>query len=306
MTLSRRTLLRIGAVSGAAAFAGCTNAFKGGRPAASFDDWLYEPGTVADTDHYLALRYAPSVIAECASSLDDTVYDVLQAFGSGSHDLVGVGFAQTDAQLVFGKNSVLTADFEASDVEATLKDDDFVAEGTYKEFEVFLGPNENTAVGIGDADIIVARSSGIFGGGIRAERIFQAIVDAHAGDAERYVDDNTDFGTLVDELGDGTLQSARTHEETDSTDTDEGRFAGEVARGITSALVDEGIETTFMLVFNEASDTDTGDIEDWVEANDSDGAFANFESVEVSTSGRTALVTGSEPTRAYDFYLESF
>jgi hypothetical protein len=306
MTLSRRTLLRAGAVSGAAALAGCTTLLGGGRRAASFDDWLYEPGTVADTDHYLALRYTPSVIAERASSFDDTVYDVLQAFGSDSRDLVGVGFAQTDAELVFGKNSVLTADFEASDVEATLKDDDFVAEGTYKEFDVFLGPNENTAVGIGGAAIVVARSSGIFGGGVRAERIFQAIIDAQAGDTERYVDDSDDFATLIEELGDGNLQSARTHEETDSTDTDEGRFTGEVARGITSSLVDEGIETTFVLVFNEASDIDSGDIEDWIAANDSDGTFANFESVEVSTSGRTALVTGTEPTRAYDFYLESF
>jgi hypothetical protein len=307
MSLSRRTLLRTTAVAGTAALAGCSGVLSRGRgPAAAFGDWLYEPGTVADTDHYLALRYTPGAIAERASSFDGTVYDVLKAFGSRSRDIVGFGFAQTDAQLVFGKNSVLTADFESSDVEATLRDDDFAADGTYGEFDVFLGPNEDVAVGIGDSNVVVARDSGIFGGGVEAERILRAIVDTEAGDAQRYVDDDTDFGTLVDELGDGAVQSARSHEETDSTDTDDGEFAGEVARGIGSSFVEDGIETTFALVFDEASDVDTNDIDDWVSANDGDGTFANFESVDVSTSGRTALVTGTEPTRAYDFYLESF
>jgi hypothetical protein len=86
---------------------------------------------------------------------------------------------------------------------------------------------------------------------------------------------------------------------------DEGTFAGEVARGVSSSFVDDGIETTFALVFAESGDVDTGDLEDWVEAA-GDGTFANFESVDVSTSERTALLTGTEPTREYDFYLEGF
>lgn len=302
--LSRRTFLRVSAVSGAAAVAGCSNVLRGGSAPASFEEWLYEPGTVGDRDHYLAVRYTPAVIADRASSFDDAVYAKLRAFGRGSRGVVGLGFAQTDAQLVFGKNSVLVADLEPSNIEARLKDDNFIASGSYKEFDVFLGPNENTAVGISGSTLVVTRDSGIFGGGVAAERILQAILDAHEGDARRYVDASADFGTLVDELGDGTVQSARTHEETDSTDTEAGRFAGEVARGITSAFVEDDIETTFVLVFDETRVVDTGDLGAWIDANDSDGIFADFESVDVSTSGRTALVTGTEPSRAYDLYVE--
>lgn len=302
--LSRRTLLRVGAVSLAPALAGCSNVLRGGSPSASFEEWLYEPGTVGDIDHYLAVRYTPAVIADRASSFDDAVYAKLEAFGSGSRGVVGLGFAQTDAQLIFGNNSVIVADFEPSTIEARLKDDNFIASGTYKEFDVFLGPNENTAVGISGSTLVVTRNSGFFGGGVAAERLLQAILDAHEGDARRYVDASADFGTLVDELGDGNVQSARTHEKTDETNTDTGRFAGEVARGLTSTFVEDGIETTFALVFDETRAVDTGDIEAWIDANDSDGTFADFESVDVSTSDRTALVTGTEPSRAYDLYVE--
>lgn len=62
--LSRRTLIRAGAGSCVTALAGCSTLLQGASPAASFDDWLYEPGAVGDTDHYPALRYTPGVIAD--------------------------------------------------------------------------------------------------------------------------------------------------------------------------------------------------------------------------------------------------
>jgi hypothetical protein len=152
-----------------------------------------------------------------------------------------------------------------------------------------------------DGTAVLARSTGLFGSADNARLILRAVLDVRNGDAESYVRDSDDFGTLVDELGGGALQSARTHTETDATDTDEGAFADEAARGVTSSFVDAGIETTFALVFTESGDVDAGDLEDWVETA-GDSTFANFESVDVSTSGRTALLTGTEPTREYDFY----
>ena len=305
MVLTRRRLLRVGAATGVAALAGCGNPLGGGGREAGFGEWLYEPGTVTDTDHYLALRYEPSVVAEHASALDGDVYDLLRAAGSGTRDLLGLGFAGTDAQLGFGNNGVLTGDFDADDVTATLTDADFVNDGTAGDFDTYVGPDEDAAVALTDGTAVVARSTGLFGSADNARLILRALLDVQTGAIESYVEDSADFGTLVDELGDGAIQSARTHPETDATDTDEGAFAGEVARGVTSSFVDDGIETTFALVFNESADIDTGDVEDWVEAA-GDGTFANFESVDVSTSERTALVTGTEPTREYDFYLEGF
>jgi hypothetical protein len=113
MVLARRTFLRLGAATGAAAVAGCSNPLGAGGPGAGFGDWLYEPGTVADTDHYLALRYDPAAVAERASSFDSGVYDALRVVGSATRDRPGLGFAGTDAQLAFGNNGVLTGDFEA-------------------------------------------------------------------------------------------------------------------------------------------------------------------------------------------------
>lgn len=304
MELTRRRLLASGAAATGAALAGCSGGLGGGAGAgATFGDWLYEPGTVADTDHYLALRYTPAALADRSGDFDDGVYDLLRAFGRDARDLVGFGFGGTDAQLVFGPNSVLVADFETEAVTSTLQGNDFVSTGEYGEFAQYVGPDEDTAVGVGSDAVVVARSTGIFGGGVEAARILQAIVDVQAGDAESYAADSADFEALVDELGPGALASARTHPETDRTDTDEGAFAGEVARGVRSTLTEDGVETTFGLVFTEAGDADTGDIEDWTATSDT---FDTFDSVEVSTSGRTALVTGTEPTAEYDFYLESF
>jgi hypothetical protein len=300
MTRTRRSLLQVAAASGAAALAGCSSVIPGSEPAASTSGWLYEPGTVADVDHYLALRYRPATLAERAANFDDQVYDAIQAIGSASRDLVGFDFDETDAQLSFGQNSVIETEFEASDVVAVLESDDFTEGDAYGDFDVYVGPDEGAAVGIGASTVVVARSTGIFGSADNAESVLEAVLDVNAGDAESYSEDSEDFQTLADVVADGDIQSVRTHEETTETDTDEGVFAGEVARGIDSTLVEDGIETTFVRVFNEASDIDDGDVQDWVDASDT---FADFESVDVSTDGRIVEVTGTEPTGAYGFYV---
>jgi len=303
MTLSRRELIRASAVAGATAVAGCSSILGGGGSADAGRNWLYEPGTVADVDHYLALRYAPATVAERGANFDDDVYDAMRAFGSSARDLVGFEFASTDAQLAFGKNAVLETDFEADDVAARLEGEDFGSEGSYGEFDVYVGPDEDAAVGVGSDAVVVARSTGIFGSADNAESILEAILDVNAGDAQSYVEDSADFEALVDATGDGDVQSVRTHPETDATDTDEGEFAGEVARGIDSTVVDDAsIETTFVRVFNEASDIDEGDVEDWVDASE---LFDDFEDVDVSTDGRVVEVTGTEAIGSYGFYVGS-
>lgn len=292
--------MKVAAASGAAALAGCSSILPGSEPAASTSGWLYEPGTVADVEHYLALRYRPAALAERGANFDDDVYDAMQAIGASARDLVGFDFEETDAQLLFGQNSVIETEFEASDVVAVLESDDFTEADAYGDFDVYVGPDEDAAVGIGGSTVVVARSTGIFGSADNAEAILEAILDVNAGDAESYGEDSEDFQTLADAVADGDVQSVRTHEETTETDTEDGVFAGEVARGVDSRLVDDGIETTFVRVFNEASDIDGGDVEDWVDANDT---FADFESVDVSTDGRVVEVTGTEQTGAYEFYV---
>lgn len=302
MTRTRRSLLKASAAAGAAALAGCSSILGGGSAGASGSQWLYQPGTVGDVDHYLALRYQPAAIAERAANFDDDVYDAMRSFGSSARDLVGFEFGTTDAQLAFGKNAVLAADFEADDVTSTLEAEEFSDEDAYKEYDVYVGPDEDAAVGIGSSEVVVARSTGIFGSADNAEAVLEGILDVNAGDAESYAADSADFDALTDAFDDGAVQSMRTHEETESTDTDDGDFAGEVARGIDSTLVDDGIETTFVRVFNEAADIDDGDLEDWVATDD---VFDEFQDVEIATNGRVVEVTGTEATGAYDFYVGS-
>ena len=301
MTRTRRSLLKVAAASGAVALAGCSS-ILGGSEGASETQWLYQPGTVGDVDHYLSLRYKPSAIAERAANFDDDVYDAMRSFGSSARDLVGFEFGTTDAQLAFGKNAVLAADFETDDVASTLEAAEFSDEDAYKNFDVYVGPDEDAAVGIGSSEVVVARSTGIFGSADNAEAVLEGILDVNAGDAESYAADSEDFEALTDAFGDSAIQSMRTYDEVESTDTDDGDFAGEVARGIDSVLVDDGIETTFLRVFNEASDIDDGDVEDWVDADDT---FDEFQDVEISTNGRVVDVTGTEATGAYDFYVGS-
>jgi len=53
-------------------------------------------------------------------------------------------------------------------------------------------------------------------------------------------------------------------------------------------------------VFNEESDVDEGDVQDWVDESDT---FGDFESVDVSIDGRVVEATGTEQTGAYGFYV---
>jgi hypothetical protein len=160
MTRTRRSLLKVAAASSAAALAGCSSVVPGsGSTAASTSGWLYEPGTVADVDHYLALRYRPAALAERGANFDDAVYDAMQALGGSARDLVGFDFEDTDAQLLFGQNSVIETEFEASNVAAVLESDDFTEEDAYGDFDVYVGPDEDAAVGLGESAVVVARSA---------------------------------------------------------------------------------------------------------------------------------------------------
>lgn len=305
MSPTRRTILRSAAIVSAVSLAGCTGVLGESDAAATFDGWLYEPGTVGDADHYLAVRYQPATIAERANSFDADVYDVLQAFGSDARETVGVAFGETTEQLVYGQNAVIAGEFDPEDVASRISADEFVAEGEYSGFETYVGVDEDVAVGIGSDVLVVTYSTGIFGMADDAEVILQSTIDVHGDDRRSYRDASGAFDALLDAVDESALQSVRTHDETDATDADAGEFAGEVARGIDSQLVEDGIETTFALVFTDEAAVDETALQRWVDENRTDGTFEDFSSVDVSADGRVGLVTGVEPTSQYDFYVES-
>lgn len=305
MSPTRRTILRTAPTVSAVALAGCAAVFGDRSATATFDGWLYEPGTVGDNDHYLAVRYRPASLAERANSFDDDVYAVLREFGSAARETVGVAFGETDEQLVYGQNAVIAAEFEPDSVASRLKRDDFVAEGEYEGYETYVGVDDDVAVGIGADVLVVTYSSGIFGMADDAESILQTTVDVQTDDERSYGEAEDDFDALLSAVEDGEIQSVRTHDETQSTDAPDGEFAGAVARGVDSSLVEDGLETTFAIVFADESDVNESALQTWVDENRTDGTFENFSSVEVSADGRVGLVTGTEPTSQYDFYLES-
>ncbi|GAB3689351.1 hypothetical protein GCM10028857_24580 [Salinarchaeum chitinilyticum] len=125
--------------------------------------------------------------------------------------------------------------------------------------------------------------------------VLQAIVDTYNGNGSRYVDDSEAFAELTSTLTTGTIISGQTFEETEETEEDYGQFEGAVARGQSATVNGETSDVEWVVTFGDADDVDTGDLEDWTESSEVE-TFDDVDDISISTSGRSAVVTGTMDT----------
>lgn len=234
----------------------------------------------------------------------DHLSDSLQESLTSQDDGTVMAAADVDpenvtAGLSYGPGvSIAQADYDKDTVVDELKDDGFEEEGTHKGYTVLVGSESSTfarqGVGVTGNKIVSGRSTG----DSDAEDVVETAIDVGEGDEERYVDANEDMNTLVDVLGVGSITTARTLDEIRETDVDRGRFKGQVGLGRQYDVGGKRSDVKQVILFDDANDVDTGDVEDWQEqqADSNYSIWAQADNVDVGQNGRAAVIAGDVPT----------
>ena len=223
---SRRELLKIGSVAAGTsvtgALAGCVGEvpLADGTSIGSYPNWLYEPGTGSDSDHYQFQLFQLSNITEYEDEFDDVMYDNITAIEQ-TYSYLDIDIEDMDTLLYFdGGVTVLTGSYVTEDVIEELKDEDYDEETDHEGYTIYLTADETTAVGVSDEAVLV--TSNVYG---EAAELVETVIDTELGDEDRYATENEAFSELTSVLNVGTSVSGRTHEPTESIGSigDEGR-----------------------------------------------------------------------------------
>lgn len=289
---TRRDVLRRGAAAiGAATIvsnAGCMGILGGGG--GSYSQWLPEPGTLEDEDHYGVSVLNLKSLSNQEDEFDDESVNFEQfeeRWAPADVDWEDVSMLLTWFQGV----RVIEADYNKEDVIEDFEDDDYDDEAEYEGFTLMLSPNERRMAAVDGSAIVLSQ------GLEDPEDALEDIIDTKNGDEDRYGDDSDDFSEMTDELGNGDLVNVMMQEPADDTNVERGVFENHVGTGRVNNVNGDETDGTWVLVFEDEDDVDVGDVEDWVEASqDSGGEFENWEDVEVNASGRSVVVEGTIDT----------
>ncbi len=295
----RRSVLRgiaAGVVAGSTTgLAGCGGLpINPGGPGGSSADasYLFEPGTVADGDHYTVRFADPATVAEFDGDLSDETVASIEDRAAWLYEATDTDFDEASSQLTFRTVAVVAVDHDEEAVADELDDDDFDEDSEDENgYRVFVSAEERFAVAFDGSVVIGAQPTS---GESDPVNIVEEVIDAEAGDADRYADESEAFAGLLDEL-DGDVFVGGAHEATDETDAEGGRFEGEVARGLTASLDEDTTDVRLVLAFDDEDDVATDDVEEWTGAD----AFEDWDDVSVDAGGAVVTVSATLDTDAF-------
>jgi len=336
--ITRRKLMRMGAGTAAlgavGSLSGCSAIQDllpgGGGGLGDFTNWVYEPDTF-EADNEGLNSSATSYTDFFSNSGNLSEFAVLSAKGN-NYPQLGIDVEDVAMELSLPDGRVITGSFDTESVKSELGADpvetptssgfggtdgmsgstQYESDGTYNDYDIYVQeePEESpNAFAIGDGTIVEARrvsNSGNEASEVAASDVAEGIIDTGTDGTDRYVDNDDTFSTLTDTLNNGVTLSARVrqHEVGSEDGADEnisaGRFEGVVAQGQADSINGGTTETQYVFVYDSQSDVNEGDVQDWVEAQDTgDGSLADLDDISVSTDGNTATVTGSKDTLEY-------
>jgi len=232
--ISRRKLLRISGVTAGTSAVGALTGCLGGVPLAdsasigSYSDWLYEPGTGSDNEHYRFQFSQPSYIEENEDSFDEWLYDNITSVDE-TYSFLDLDIEDIDMFLYFDQAvTVLAGSYTTEDIIEELEDNDYDEETDHEGYTIYLAEDEATAVGVGDRALLVATN--IYQ---EAVDLVETVIDTELGEEDRYMSESSTFSTLSDNLDTGAFISGTTHEPTESISGTESRGAESITYGET-------------------------------------------------------------------------
>jgi len=298
--LTRRAVLArsLAAAGAAVGTAGCSSLFgSGGGDTDVFTQWLPAPAAVANTDHYRFDYYDLSTLSANRDSLggEPTVFE-------RAWQPVGLGWADATGVVTVGPVDVVTADFDRDGAASDLQEAGYDRAGEYKGFARYRNSETGTVFAVGDGTLLVSAVDRYAPGSVAPSARIETVVDARTGDVDRYAESSEGMGTLVEELGAGTLVDGTTMDETDGSGS--GRFENLVAEGARSVLDGGTVEEKWVYVYDRPRDVDTAALEAYVQANDNssggvDAPFVAVEDISYTREGRKGIITGTRDASEY-------
>jgi hypothetical protein len=302
---TRRDVLRGGAAGGLivlGGLAGCSSipVIGGG---AGYSQWLYDPGTIGDNDHYGFSYRNDQQIRNNEDTFDSEFYDRQEASEDGFPlDAMGVDYDSVTSRLNLTFGGVISGNFNRSDVVDELDDNDFDdEEENYSGYAIYQR-DDSVAVGVSGSDAVHIQAG--FGSPVDdpVDGV-ETIIDTKTGDEDRYQNENEDMQTLLNRVGGGDVIFARTQDEVDDGNPTFGRFEGQVGTGLEATFNGDTTNLTFTVVYDSTDDVDADEVQEFVEDTadslDFIETFEDIEDVSSSENGRTAVVTGQIDTDEY-------
>jgi hypothetical protein len=259
----------------AGSLSGCSSIpFIGG---AGYTEWIPAPGEFQESEQLLVASTDPATIVENEDNFDEDTYDSttedIEALDIDYEDLTTQVVAAAGFSVAL---QVYDGDYDESTVVDALEDGDtgegeFGEEGEYEGYTVYLDQADDapddpeTAFGV-DGTLVVQTSSTE---DLDAEEMLELAIDTKNGDGTRFVDDNEDFSTVTDEVGDGTSLRASVREDPpEEPDPESGSFEGQVGEGRSVTINGETADLKYVVLYEDEGDADEGDLEDYFDAED--------------------------------------
>ncbi|WP_436923028.1 hypothetical protein [Halosimplex amylolyticum] len=243
---------------------------------ADYAAWLPAPDAL-DRDHYTFASLATGALVDLKANLGDGAVSEFERDAR----VPGVGeFADASAVHVVGDSAlVFETDVATDDAAAGFEERGLAEAGARHDFTLYTGETGAAAVredalvsAVGTRDADAARST------------VEAVVDAEAGEADRYADVSSACDLLTDALGRGHLLRGRTHAP--------GRtFDGVVGDGLVFSVGSEETRVATPVVFREGQASE-GPVVEW--ASDADVFYGRKPGT--SVDGRVVTATATVPS----------
>lgn len=330
MESTRRAFLRLGtAVAGATAMAGCTGSLNGetdarddGRPALP---WLYDPTTLLDVENYGFGTINVEALYENRERLPDELFEAIDELDEEFENadveafehLTATGFVSSDLDRG-GGTLVAAGSFDADAIRAELEaefdeevgDDETWSYEGYDGYHVeepyrpMWGETDeedryaSVTLGLDDEHVLLGFA---LDETLRSDRALEAAIDTHDGGESPYYDDEESVRSLVDRIGDAIVGFgvdvddefvAEAYEDADEEYRELLRDL--TAFGLSADVVDDAVETRFVLVYaaEDAASTDT--LETLVETLRDDPEFDRaVGEIDVERDGRSVVVASA-------------
>jgi hypothetical protein len=315
MERTRRRFLTASAVIGTGALAGCnavTDAipFVGGGGLGDYQQWVYPADTFNQNADSLSFDGTNQQgIHENRKAFAPNTYSSLAT----NYGTVGLTGRSVSMDLGLPEGRVLKGSYETAEVVAELEDDtstEYESDGNYSGYELFVPADRDTprnAVAVSDNAIVsgqrVEPGFGDDWDAAAATDVVEGIIDTGGGSGTRAVSDDDDLAKLTNTLNGGTSVSGGTRDGdagSSRADAESGVFEGQVASGQSWSVDGDTTSRQWVFVFDSESDVDTGDLEEWIEANDTGGVFTRTRNEQVNQNGRAGVVTAELDT--YDLF----
>jgi hypothetical protein len=143
----------------------------------------------------------------------------------------------------------------------------------------------------GELDGTVGLAEGVILSGTNPEMdstaSVESLIDAKAGETDRYAAQNRDMAAIMDRLGNATYIGGTTSDRATETNIESGLFEGQVGYGYADTVRGELMETKEVFVFENQADVAMAEVEAYTDI----ALYDEFSRLSASQDGRVVLVT---------------